>query len=180
MTFDADGFLYVVNEIGKYVTVYAPGASGNAIPVAFIGAIGPTKGAFLDPQYIAVTGAGEGATIYVTDAGDNSIKIITPFTNFTLFAFAGKLDGTIIGAKTKLKRPLGIAFGIHDNDDLYVVNNNANSLEMFDDFTTAGGNIRPKLIVQGPASRMNFPVGVALPQFTPVPAAASTSAQTTP
>ena len=54
LTFDSEGFLYVVNEIGKYVTVYEPEAFGDAIPLAIIGLTGDTAGAFIDPQYIAI------------------------------------------------------------------------------------------------------------------------------
>jgi hypothetical protein len=168
LAFDNFGELFVVNEIGKYVTVYAAGASGDAIPIAIVGAPGtPTAGAFVDPLYVTVNEDGD--TMYVTDVGDNSIKIFDPFTNcFPMEPCFGSQDGTIQGGNTKLKRPEGIAiFG--DFDDLYVVSNNANSLSMFDDFDLSGGNIAPKMIVKGHGSRMNFPVGVALPQFTPPP-----------
>jgi len=169
LTFDSDGFLYVVNEIAKYVTVYFPGASGDEFPIAIVGLLGPTAGAFLDPQFITVSGSGfseGGATIYVTDAGDNSVKVFDVFTNQIPFSiFLGSQLGSIAGGHTKLKRPLGIAIS---GDDLYVVNNNANSLEMFDDLDSSGlGNIRPKLIIQGKPARMNFPVGVAVPVFFP-------------
>ena len=172
LTFDSDGFLYVVNEIGKYVTVYEPGAFGDAPPVAIVGLFAPTAGAFVDPQFITVSGSffsEGGATIYVTDAGDNSIKVFDVFTNqIPMSIFLGTQTGTIVGGKTKLKRPLGITIS---GDDLYVVNNNANSLEMFDDLDVSGfGNIRPKLIIQGKPARMNFPVGVTHPQFTAPPA----------
>ncbi len=163
VAFDKLGDLFVVNEIGKYVTVYKPGAKGNAIPIAFIGAIGPTAGAFVDPLFIAVSG--DGNTMYVTDVGDNSIKIFDVFTNFELFAFTGTQTGTISGGATKLRRPEGIALdptGTH----LYVVNNTRNSLEQFDDFS-GGGNISPTLIIKGRPAKMNFPVGVALPAFSP-------------
>jgi hypothetical protein len=171
LTFDSDGFLYVVNEIGKYVTVYFPGAFGDEFPVAIVGLFAPTAGAFIDPQFITVSGSffsEGGATIYVTDAGDNSVKVFDVFTNqIPMSIFTGTSLGSIAGGKTKLKRPLGIAIS---GDDLYVVNNNANSLEMFDDLDVSGlGNIRPKLIIQGKPARMNFPVGVAHPQFSAPP-----------
>ena len=34
---DAEGNLYVANTLGNSITVYAPGASGNAAPLATIG-----------------------------------------------------------------------------------------------------------------------------------------------
>src|SRR5208337_2466064 len=145
VAFDDSGDLFVVNETGKYVTVYAPGAHGNAIPIAFIGAIGPTAGAFVDPLYIAVSL--DGNTMYVTDAGDNSIKIFDVFTNLEEFAFTGTQLGTTQGGHTKLKRPEGIALSAGGN--LYVVNNNANSLSVFEDVGTSGGNISPTLIISG-------------------------------
>jgi len=163
VAFDDFGDLFVVNEIGKYVTVYTPGAFGNAVPIGFIGAIGPTAGAFVDPLYIAVSL--DGNTMYVTDAGDNSIKIFDVFTNFEEFAFTGTQLGTIQGGHTKLKRPEGIALSAGGN--LYVVNNNANSLSVFEDVGTSGGNISPTLIISGKPTKMNFPVGVALPAFPP-------------
>jgi hypothetical protein len=39
---------------------------------------------------------------------------------------------------------------------------------MFDDLADTGlGNIRPKVLIKGHATKMNFPVGVAAPQFSP-------------
>jgi len=180
LAFDAKGYLSVVDEAGAFVTVYEPGASGNALPIAFIGAAGATAGAFKDPTFVAVkSGASEPPyefpddVIYVTDVGDNSIKIFAPFTNcFTAelpFACAGTELGVIQGGSTKLKRPEGIALSADGN--LYVVNNNANSLNEYADVGTSGGDIAPTFIlpgvIGGKASGMNFPVGVALPAFPP-------------
>lgn len=75
----------------------------------------------------------------------------------------GIQTGSISGPKTRLVRPEGIALS---GPDLYVVSNNSNSLLMFRNFSTSGGNIAPKVDIQGVQSGMNFPVGVALPQFT--------------
>ena len=108
--------------------------------------------------------------IFVTDVGDNSIKIFSPFTNFsaTDFFYTGTELGVISGGHTKLKRPEGIALG-EDSGALYVVNNSSSSLEMFTDFTSLedGGDIAPTLIIQGRNTKLNFPVDVALPEFTP-------------
>ena len=175
LAFDAEGFLSVVDEAGPFVTVYEPGAHGNAIPLAFIGAVGATAGAFKDPMYVAVSsGVSEPPfgfpddVIYVTDAGDNSIKIFAPFTNcFTAelpFACQGTELGVIQGGRTKLNRPEGIALSADGN--LYVVNHNGNSLLEFEAVGTSGGNIAPTLIISGKATKMNLPVGVALSQFT--------------
>jgi hypothetical protein len=176
LAFDAEGFLSVVDEAGAFVTVYEPGAHGNALPIAFIGAVGAAAGAFKDPMYVAVkSGVPElpfgfpDDVIYVTDAGDNSIKIFAPFTNcFTAglpFACEGTELGVIQGGSTKLKRPEGIALSADGN--LYVVNNNGNSLNEYANVGTSGGDIPPTLIISGKAAKMNLPVGVALPQFPP-------------
>jgi len=161
VVFDVDGNLWVVNELGKFVTEYPADTFGDVAPINIIGLFGATAGAFVDPAYIAVgtnpfDESGD-EVIYVTDVGDNSIKV---FDVSTLF---GTPLGSIAGGHAKLVRPEGIAlFG----DDLYVVNNNANSLAEFDDLVDSGlGNIFPTVLVKGPHSKMNFPVGVAGPQF---------------
>jgi hypothetical protein len=164
LVFDTFGNLWVVNELGKFVTEYPADTFGDVAPINIIGLLGGTAGAFVDPAYIAVgvnpfdTSGDE--VIYVTDVGDNSIKV------FDVDSLFGVQLGTIKGGHTKLVRPEGIFLS---GDDLYVVNNNANSLLMFDDLATSGlGNIHPKMMIKGPASKMYFPVGVAGPQFRPL------------
>jgi len=196
LAFDQYGILFVVNEAGVaaggpgFVTAYAPGAYGDALPIAAVGLEGGTAGAFVDPVKIAVQSGPlpygcvapyigvtcfPDDTIAVTDVGDNSVKIFSPFSNFDTFFFLGTELGTIHGGNTKLKRPEGIALGV-TTDALYVVNNNANTLEMFTDFSgdTSGGDIPPTLIVSGRNTKLNFPVDVALQAFTPSPTPSST------
>jgi len=177
LAFDASGFLFAVNEAGVasggpgFVTVYEPGAFGDSFPVAIVGLEGTTVGAFVDPAKIAVFSVGfedEDELIFVTDVGDNSIKIFEPFTNFNGFFFEGTEVGTIKGGTTKLRRPLGVALGI-DDGALYVVNNDTNTMAMFTDFDETGGDIAPTLLKQNRGSKFNFPVDVALPAFTPTP-----------
>ena len=159
VAFDSFGDLWVVAELAKFVTEYEPGAAGDAAPINIVGL---TPGLFIDPAYIAVgtnpfDESGD-QVIYVTDVGDNSIKVLD-----VAEPFVDNLLGSIAGGHTKLVRPEGIAlFG----DDLYVANHNANSLAEFDDLVDTGlGNIRPTVLIKGHASKMNFPVGVAGPQF---------------
>ena len=110
--------------------------------------------------------------IFVSDVGDNSIKVFAPFTNGCgnppFFFCTGTELGVIHGGSTKLKRPEGIALGA-DDDALYVVSNSTPSLEMFTDVLSdeGGGDIPPTLIVQGRNTKLNFPVDVARPGFTP-------------
>ena len=177
--YDSTGFLFVVNEAGVasggpgFVTVYTPGAFGDAFPFAVIGLPGTTTGgAFVDPSGIAVASDSDffDDVIFVNDVGDNSIKIFAPFTNGCEappdFFCTGTQLGEIQGGSTKLKRPEGIALGV-DSGALYVVNNNTSTLTMFTDFTDGGGDIAPTLTITGRTSKLNFPVGVALPEFTP-------------
>jgi hypothetical protein len=176
LAYDETGFLFAVNEAGVasggpgFVTVYAPGSSGDVFPTAIVGLAGVTAGAFVDPAKITVASDTdfEDDVIFVTDVGDNSIKVFSPFTNFSGAFFEGTELGVISGGRTKLKRPEGIALGV-DSGALYVVNNSGTSLSMFTDFTSieTGGDIAPTLIISGRNTKMNFPVDVALPEFTP-------------
>ncbi len=163
VAFSKYGELMVVNEIGGYVTVYAPWAQGNALPAAIFGG-----GYLKDPQYVAVD---QNDLVYVTDAGDNSIKVFGPPS--------GDFVGEIVGGKTKLKRPEGIAYAWWD-DSLYVVNNHGNSLNEyaeigdncpFSDVTPPICNLPASFILSGKiggrAPAMNFPVGAAVPAFSP-------------
>jgi hypothetical protein len=192
LTFDSEGFLYVVNELGKYVTVYAPDAEGDAIPLAIIGLTGDTEGAFIDPQYIAIVnddGDPDDDVIAVTDIGTSknisaqgSVKFFEPFEDCPMtpllpvppFTCYGEQTASLQGKATKLKRPLGIAAdtALDDFDDVfYVANNNKNTLQEYVDFDFFGGtqNVPPTLTLNKKKTFLNFPVGVALSQFTPSP-----------
>jgi hypothetical protein len=177
--YDSTGFLFVVNEAGVasggpgFVTVYAPGASGDEFPFAVIGLPSTdTEGAFVDPSGIAIASDSDffDDVMFVNDVGDNSIKIFAPFTDGCEsppdFFCQGTELGVIQGGSTKLNRPEGIALGV-DSGALYVVNNNTSTLTMFTDFTDGGGDMAPTLTITGRTSKLNFPVGVALPEFTP-------------
>ena len=184
LAFDSFGFLFAVNEAGVasggpgFVTVYLPGAFGDSFPFAIVGLVPPTAGAFVNPAKVTVLSPDTDFLddiMFVTDVGDNSIKVFAPFTNgcesAPNFFCAGTELGVIHGGSTKLKRPEGVAVNEAD-DALYVVNNLSNTLEMFSDIESdeGGGNIPPTLIVQGRNTKLNFPVDVAVQnQFTPTP-----------
>jgi len=187
LAFDQTGFLFAVNGAASnsvppagpgFVTVYQPGAFGDAFPFAAIGLVpgSPTAAAFVNPVKVAVSSTSDfnDDVMYVTDIGDNSVKVFDPFTNFdinTLF-FEGTQIATIKGGSTKFNRPEGIALS-DASGALYVVNNMTNSFEMFTDIGAmiegGGGNLSPTLIVKGRNTKLNFPVDVALPNFTPTP-----------
>jgi len=204
VAFDADGFLFVVNAgfvpTTSFVTAYAPGAHGNALPIAIVG-----TGTLVNPAFVAVeTGpvvVVDGVplpqdTIFVSDVGDNSIKIFAPFdppSCFTAalpFGCAGAELAEIKGSNTKLKRPQGVA--IDPAGNLYVVNNKISTLEEFSAANVAnaiagGGQqnvaasyVLPGVIGNRNKAKMNFPVGVALKAFAPAPAAVSTESETNP
>jgi hypothetical protein len=181
----------------RYVTVYAPGATtedGSEFPVTLIGLTGPTAGDLIQPIGAAITtaeinegdGLFEGDAVYVTDLGDKGnpprIQVFDPFTNSDPvdYFFDGELLATISGPHTKLKAPEGIAIDASE-DAMYVVNNENNALLMYTDFPTVftsppeSFDIPPTLTISGPHSKLNLPVGVALPAFTPTPAPSSTS-----
>jgi hypothetical protein len=177
--FDESGYLFVVNEAAVpmkgpgFVSVYFPGAFGDSFPAALIGLTGTNTpiGTFKDPAKIAVSSDFNffDDVIFVTDVGDNSIKIFEPFQNFDGLFFEGMQIGTIKGGNTKLKRPEGIAVSAASGN-LYVVNNLTNSFEMYTDIGAVedgGGDIAPTLIVEGNHTKLNFPVDIALPNFTP-------------
>ena len=180
LAFDEYGYLYAANDAGfptaTFVTVYYPYDIGNAYPWAVIGLPGepipsPTAGDLSDPVSVAVSSDGISFfddVLYVTDVGDNSIKIFSipasSYNTSTLW-YDGEKIGEIKGKATKLNHPTGIALSA-DGDALYVANSNANTLAVFD-VPTAGGDIAPTLLISGPATKINFPMGVALPQFTP-------------
>ncbi len=194
LAFDNTGYLFAVNEAAApaaaFVTVYDPGASGDVPPRAIIGLEGTTAGDLVNPAFVTA-GTGFGVTshygfpddvIFVTDIGDNSIKIFAPFTNcVSIPEFGDFCTGTelavIKGGATKLRRPEGIVLTADDN--LYVVNNNTSELSEFsadqiDAVISAGGtqNIRPAFMLPGViggrnTSKMSFPVGVTAPQFPP-------------
>jgi len=193
LTFDESGVLFVVNNLGslaaasaaapRFVTAYSPGASGDSFPLAAVGLAGPFKGCttcppagvLKEPVGIAVESFPDllDDEIFVADVGDNSIKVFRPFVNFNpaSFFFQGELIATIQGGATHLKAPEGVALGSGDGE-LYVVNQNDNSFEMFTDIDSivsgGGGNVAPGLRVKSKGANLNEPAGVAVfPQFTP-------------
>src|SRR5438552_2375633 len=134
--------LYVANEVfGSSITVYAPGASGNATPTASI-AGGNTGLSF--PVGIALDGAGN---IYVTDVSGNSVTVYAPGASGNTTPTA-----TIAGGNTGLGRPAGIALDGAGN--IYVANSGG-SITVY--AAGASGNATPMVTIAGSNTGLTNP-----------------------
>src|SRR5438552_1464632 len=149
------GKLYVANEFGNSITVYAAGASGNATPTATI-AGGNTGLSF--PFGIAVGGAGK---IYVANSassagGSNSITVYAAGATGNATPTA-----TIAGGNTGLDFPTGIALDGAGN--IYVANDVANNVGSITVYAAgASGNAMPTATIAGGNTGLSFPQGIAL------------------
>src|SRR5438552_3172822 len=139
------GKLYVANEFGNSITVYAAGASGNAMPTATI-AGGNTGLSF--PQGIALDGTGK---IYVTTG--NSIRVYAAGASGNAPPTA-----TIAGGNTGLSFPVGIALDGAGN--IYVTNFSGNSITVY--AAGASGNAMPTATIAGGNTGLGSPAGIAL------------------
>lgn len=170
--FDEFGNLWVVNEgfaaLGDhappgFVVEFEAGDFGDAAPIDIVGLLGVTTkvAPFINPLFITVgidpTGKTDDEFIYVTDVGDNTIKVFDVDIPF----FDNQIETIHLGPRTA-GRPEGIA--LSPDGFLYVVGNNSNTLVMFDAKTPG---TPPKVVVRGPNTDLKFPVGVALPEFPP-------------
>src|SRR5947199_79041 len=108
--------LYVANEFGNSITVYAAGASGNATPTA---TIARGNSGLSVPQGIGRDGTGN---IYVTTG--NSIRVYAAGASGNAPPTA-----TIAGGNTGLSFPVGIALDGAGN--IYVTNFSGNSITVY-------------------------------------------------
>src|SRR2546430_3095720 len=147
-------YIYVANfEIGvRSITVYGPGASGNAVPTAVI--VGSATG-LCDPFALAVDAAG---TLYVANHCANSITVYAPGANGDVAPTAA-----IAGDNTGLSSPSGLA--LDASGRIYVTNQgdlfgeNA-SVEIFS--SGASGNATPLARIAGGNTGLIAPAGIAL------------------
>src|SRR5437879_4414354 len=125
--------LYVANEAGNNILVFAAGASGSATPTATI-AGGNTGLDF--PYGVAHDGAGN---IYATNSGSSGVGS----SSITVYAAGANGDAapiaTIRGSNTGLNFPLGIA--LDGAGDIYVANFGASNILIF--AAGASGNVTP-------------------------------------
>jgi sugar lactone lactonase YvrE len=189
---DADGNLYVTNspdgnQDGGTVTVYAPDASGNALPVRTIA--GESTGLY-HPEGIALDTAGNvyvastyGVTVYPPGASGNAAPIRTIGTSLRIQGIAldtagnlyvssgssimvygaGANDGaapirTIEGVGTDLDCPAAMA--LDATGDLYVLNGCDGTITMY--AAGADGNATPIRTIGGSNTGVDSPTGIAL------------------
>jgi len=137
--------LYVANEFGNSINVYAAGASGNATPTATIA--GGNTG-LLFPFGVALDRAGN---IYVSTSNRINVYAAGASGNATPTT-------TIEGGNTGFRNPTGIALDGAGN--LYVTDQTASSIMVF--AAGASGNATPTATIAGSNTGLNFPLGMAL------------------
>jgi hypothetical protein len=157
---DAKGNVYVANSgipkmgIPAYVTEYSitdvsTSATGCFAPINLVG-----LGHLETANGVAVDPAGN---IFVSDLAANSIFEFSP---------AGALLTQIVGKKTNLRSPMGIALSpaglLAATDDLYVANSQRGSIVLFQNINHIGvQNLRGTNVLKGQRTRMTIPSGVA-------------------
>jgi hypothetical protein len=157
---DAAGNAYVANSGNKalgapsYVTEY----SLTNTATSTTGCFAPTKlvglGTLESANGVAVDPAGN---IWVSDLVGNAIFEFSP---------AGAVLTEIVGKRTTLRSPMGIALspsGLASGvDDVYVANSLRGSVLLFTNVSGIGvQNLRPIRVLKGPKTRIQTPVGVA-------------------
>jgi gliding motility-associated-like protein len=164
MAADASGNIYVADFTANLIRKVTP--AGAVSTLAGSGAVGSADGtgvaaSFKNPSGIAIDGAGN---LYVTDGGNNMIRMITPAGVVTTFAgstLSGSIDGT--GAAAKFKSPRGIA--INGAGDFYVAdygNNQIRKITAAGVVTTLAGSGAPgSLNGTGLAATFNSPIALA-------------------
>jgi len=157
---DAAGNVYVANSgnpamgIPAYVTEY----SLTNASTSTTGCFAPTNlvglGTLQTANGVAVDPAGN---IWVSDLAANAIFEFSP---------AGAVLTEIVGKKTKLRSPMGIALspsGLASGvDDVYVANSARGSIRLYPNASGIGvQNISGTLMLRGPRTRITTPIGVA-------------------
>ncbi len=96
----ADGRLLVANGAGTTVTEYAPGATGDAAPVATLSAPKGATGAPVNPAGVAVDAAGQ---IWVTYPSIHRVDEFGPGASVSSAPIA-----SISGPRTTMRSPIGV------------------------------------------------------------------------
>jgi DNA-binding beta-propeller fold protein YncE len=101
-------------------------------------------------------GGGPTGKLYVSGCTSNSIL---SYDNANSVSGAVLPNRTISGALTTLNNPGGI-FGDTANDRLYMANYIGNSILVFNNASTASGNIAPNRTISGGSTTLNNPGGI--------------------
>jgi hypothetical protein len=160
---DAAGNVYVANSgiptatppVPGYVTEYSltdvmnPALGGCPTPINLVGSteLKSANGVAVDPA----------GNIFVSDLDANSIFEFSP---------AGAVLTQIVGRRTNLRSPMGIALSpaglTAGTDDLYVANSLRGSIVLFPNINSIGvQNLRGTNVLRGPRTRITIPIGVA-------------------
>src|SRR6266571_871530 len=139
--------LYVANQVGNTITVYGPGASGDAAPTATIGGNSTGLNA---PWGVALDAVGK---VYVANANGNSVTVYAAGANGDATPVA-----TIFGGTTGLSFPTAVA--VDASGRLYVANGVANSITVY--AAGANGDATPVATILGGTTGLSFPVAITL------------------
>jgi hypothetical protein len=147
--------LYVANQFGSYtgnITVYASGASGDAVPIQNIAG---SKTGLDTPEGVAVDDSGN---MYVANEVNNSVTVYAAGSTGNVAPVQ-----TIMGSNTGLGIPFGIAIGPTDGN-IYVANirgtNQLGSITVYP--PNANGNWPPSATITGEYSQLRGPRSVYL------------------
>jgi len=145
--------LYVSGNAGHRLLIYndANTVSGSTLPNRVVaGGLTTLSG----PRGIAVDMARN--QIYVANYADDAILV---FNNARTISGDVVPDRTITGVATTLSGPSTLFFDVF-NDRLYVANTDANTILVFNNASTANGNVTPSRTLAGVATTLNAPYGV--------------------
>ena len=173
LAIDSSGYMYVLNTNGGPVapggsiTIYAPGAYGNAAPVKTISGTASSDQTCLDnPSALALDTANN---IYVTNQGN--IDGAGGTDSVTIYRASGdgnvKPTAKISGRLTKLEDPSAIALDAIGN--IFVVN--SDSITVYP--PGSNGNVAPAMrlsngklieyaVITGSLTELNSPSGIAI------------------
>jgi hypothetical protein len=149
----APGAIYIANfGSGGGITVYAPGANGNATPIQTISG---GKTGLYSPTGVAIDRKGN---IYVSSCvlGSGSASSVT--------VYAKKANGnvaprrTISGSNTELNGPNGIA--LDSDGDIYVTQYYSNSVTAY--AKGVSGNVAPIRTISGSNTLLDGPAGITV------------------
>jgi len=146
--------LYVANDDGESITVFARTANGNVEPLRTIsgsatglnGPVAVNLNLFRDEIFVVNKVSGSG--------GSGSITVYPRTTNGNVSPIR-----SIQGALTEFNLPIGMDFDLLRND-IVVTNAEANSILVFP--TTANGDVAPSRIVQGTGTGLCIPSGIVV------------------